>query len=311
MHFSLPALFALTTFYASIANGRKQSKENWNSLKLPFNIIPDLGFYDQPRTRAEAELAGWTKVDDSVDCKDVNNRSVWGYRYAPPGEFTEMLLIYDINGFIAGMQSVVPKNDTLDDKYYKFSSSPYYNLDIVNGIEVYLTTAYFVNPNIICNRGLTQRDLDTEGTGNVLLFQTGPTPRDLYVAPLTAAAANRTTEWYEDNCFPNMGDHWNRFDYDLNQSCDEMFPVQLVYDHQGDHPLRAFVWSHQAALNGDRWEKMTKQKLDYVGRSTPYCVYNHTENPGISTQHVYLKDYVETCDWPLEHLKQLIPTQYD
>ena len=47
-----------------------------------------------------------------------------------------MLLIYDVNGFIAGMQSVVPKEDALDDKFYKFSSSPFYNLDTVNGKKV-------------------------------------------------------------------------------------------------------------------------------------------------------------------------------
>ena len=45
-------------------------------------------------------------------------------------------MIYDVNGFIAGMQSIVPKEDTLDDKYYGFSTSVMYNLDIVNGMEV-------------------------------------------------------------------------------------------------------------------------------------------------------------------------------
>ena len=60
----------------------------------------------------------------------------WGYRYAPPGEYKEMLMIYDVNGFIAGMQSIVPKEDTLDDKYYGFSTSVMYNLDFVNGMEV-------------------------------------------------------------------------------------------------------------------------------------------------------------------------------
>ena len=47
-----------------------------------------------------------------------------------------MLLIYDVNGFIAGMQSIVPKADTFDDEFYKFTSSPLYNLDFVNGMEV-------------------------------------------------------------------------------------------------------------------------------------------------------------------------------
>jgi hypothetical protein len=75
MHFSLPTLFALTTFYASIADGCPPSanKQSWNNLKMTFNINPFAGFYDQPRTIGEADKAEWIKVDDSVDCKDVNN----------------------------------------------------------------------------------------------------------------------------------------------------------------------------------------------------------------------------------------------
>ena len=57
--------------------------------------------------------------------------------------------------------------------------------------QVYLTTAYFVDPNIICNGGRTQEDFDRDGTGNVLLIQTGQTPEHLYAAPLTASDANR------------------------------------------------------------------------------------------------------------------------
>ena len=56
--------------------------------------------------------------------------------------------------------------------------------------QVYLTTAYFVDPNIICNGGRTQEDFDIQGTGNVLLIQTGTTPEHLYAAPLTASDAN-------------------------------------------------------------------------------------------------------------------------
>ena len=47
-----------------------------------------------------------------------------------------MLMIYDVNGFIAGMQSIVPKEDTYDDQFFKFSTSEMYNLDVVNGLEV-------------------------------------------------------------------------------------------------------------------------------------------------------------------------------
>ena len=30
-------------------------------------------------------------------------------------------------------------------------------------------------------------------------------------------------------------------------------PVQLVFDHKGEHSLRAFVWAHVAGLEGKRY----------------------------------------------------------
>ena len=53
---------------ASIAYG----SQNWYYLKLPFSAIPLFGFYDQPRTVNEAIEAGWTKLDNTADCKDSN-----------------------------------------------------------------------------------------------------------------------------------------------------------------------------------------------------------------------------------------------
>jgi len=283
-------ILLLAIFFVSVASG----SQNWYYLKLPFSINPLFGFYDQPRTVDEAIEAGWTPVDDTADCKNSNGGKTWGYRYAPPGEYKEMLMIYDVNGFIAGMQSIVPKEDTLDDKYYGFSTSVMYNLDFVYGMEAYLTTAYFVDPNIICDGGRSQEDFDRDGTGNVLMFQNGPTPEYLYAAPLTAAEAEGT-EWYKHYCFINMGDHWFQLDYDVDQPCNEGFPAQLIFDHQGDNPLVGFVWQHIAGIKGDRWEHLSKGAVDAIVNTPPSCIYPLIDTPGIRTQHVYLKDYVETC----------------
>jgi len=289
MYFSKLTFLAVFAFYVSTVCGT----QNWYNLKLPFAANPLFGFYDQPRTASEAESAGWTKVDDdSVGCKDVNGGRFWGYRYAPPGEYQEMLLIYDVSGYIAGMQSVVPIEDAHNDQYYKFSTSPMYNLD--DGVGAYLTTAYFVDPSIICDGGRTQEDFDRDGTGYVLFFQNGETPADLYAAPLTAAEATGT-EWYEHYCFVNMGNHFFQFYYDRDQPCDEGFPAQLIYDHQGDHPLVGFVWQHLAGIKGDRWEVLNKMAVDAIVNTAPSCLYPLLETPGGRTQHVYLKDWKETC----------------
>ena len=44
-----------------------------------------------------------------------------------------------------------------------------------------MTTAYFVNPDVICSTGRSQSEFDVEGTGNTLLFLK---EQDLIAVPL-------------------------------------------------------------------------------------------------------------------------------
>merc|ERR1712110_63661 len=127
-----------------------QAEQTWYNLKTTWGPTPLQGFNDQPRTLEDAKNAGWLEV--SNDCDE--GASFPGNRYAPPGDNPEMVLIFDVNGFIAGMHSVVAK---------KFVSGPFdiagsiwYRSDNVLGNDVYLTTAYFVDPAIICKNGRDQ-----------------------------------------------------------------------------------------------------------------------------------------------------------
>ena len=47
-----------------------------------------------------------------------------------------MLMLYDVNGFIAGMQSIVPKEDTSNDAHFNFKTSKWYINDTIDGKEV-------------------------------------------------------------------------------------------------------------------------------------------------------------------------------
>ena len=47
---------------------------------------------------------------------------------------------------------MVEKGQTNSDTYYPFSASPYYVADTFFGVDVYYATAYFVDPQIICNQ---------------------------------------------------------------------------------------------------------------------------------------------------------------
>jgi hypothetical protein len=94
-----------------------------------------------------------------------------------------MLVIYDVKGFIAGMHSVVPKDVTEDDKYVPYSTSIWYRLTRILDQDVYLTTAYFVDVDVICV-GRSQEDFANQGTGYTLLFQNGNKTTDIIAAPL-------------------------------------------------------------------------------------------------------------------------------
>ena len=47
-----------------------------------------------------------------------------------------MILLFDVNGFIAGMQSVVPVANTFDNQYFDYDASAAYNKDVISGVEV-------------------------------------------------------------------------------------------------------------------------------------------------------------------------------
>ena len=61
-----------------------------------------------------------------------------GDRYAPPLDTPDMMLLYDTEGNVAGMQSVVPQEElqfTCDGTVNDF-----YVLDVINGMNVSSTT---------------------------------------------------------------------------------------------------------------------------------------------------------------------------
>ena len=62
------------------------------------------------------------------------------------------------------------------------------------GEKAYLTTAYFVSPSVICT-GRSQAEFDTEGTGNILLFQNGETSMDTIEAPADLDEANNSVSF--------------------------------------------------------------------------------------------------------------------
>ena len=67
-------------------------------MKNPW-IIPEFGgFHSHPRTAKEAKFNGWKKIEG---CETAEVSGFEGERYAQPDK-KDIVLLYDVNGYIAG-----------------------------------------------------------------------------------------------------------------------------------------------------------------------------------------------------------------
>merc|ERR1711976_1062429 len=91
------------------------SAQSWPAFQTTFG-----SFWSQPRTRSEAESAGWVLVSSCDSDKYL------GHRFANPDD-DSIILIYDDAGYIAGSQSVVLEEFIVDAS--AMSKQPAYQLD--------------------------------------------------------------------------------------------------------------------------------------------------------------------------------------
>ena len=121
-----------------------------------------------------------------------------GKIYAPqdPSEnaYPEFFLIYDKNNAIVGMHSVVPEVEKISE--YSLPSKWYrefpniQNIPKYKGKQIFVTTAYFVDPELICKDGGSQKVKLVHGLGDRLLLQSGASIKDVLIAPLEQTAAD-------------------------------------------------------------------------------------------------------------------------
>jgi len=267
--------------------------QSWPALKTTFGSL-----WDQPRTQAEAESSGWRLLGS---CSD----KFLGERYGHPDD-NSIIIIFDVAGFIAGTQSVVPV-DKVDSSLVDMTRMAAYQLDTWFDVPAYLTTVYFTDTDIICNGGRSQEQFDSEGTGDRLIVQVGPTatPDNLISVPLSKSEAGSDPAWFDHYCFIGMGDHFLQFNYQPDQDCHDVLPLQLLYDDGYDGILAGYVWQHVANLDGDRWEHPTHFAVDSIINSPPTCVNDYVDNPGLSTMHHYFWNYPLLILCPLRHDRSL------
>jgi len=250
----------------------------WPNLRVTFGLNP-FGhfFYPYPLTDEGAASEGWQKISS---CGDDN--PWFGNRYADPSD-PSLVLIYDVNGYIAGSQNTLLESD-VDLNVFAFDTSPNYQSGEFNGKPAFFSTAYYVDPEIICEGGRSEAQFKSQGVGYRLLFQTA----DGYnAAPLSQDAADETSDWFDHKCFIGMGDHYIGFNYQPTQDCSEVFPVQLLFD---DGKLSGFVWQHYANLPGDKWEHPNTQAVSAIIDRYPTCIDDFLDYPGLSTMHHFFHE---------------------
>ena len=110
--------------------------------------------------------------------------------------------------------------------------------------------------------------------------------------PQLEADALAEADWYKHRCIPGMGRHIIGFNYDRNQDCSSVMPLQILY-HRGR--LSGFVWQHMAKIpqdptGADIWEYPGVIGALLVIDRTPTCIFERAKNPGLSTMHYYFLD---------------------
>ncbi|XP_012944492.1 uncharacterized protein LOC101862243 [Aplysia californica] len=250
----------------------------WNNLKVTWGLNPfsSSTFVGMPRTETQAISQGFKKISScSTTGTFRGNRYVKGNDYA-------VVLLYDVKGYIAGIQASIPGNQT--DGFPKHRSDKIF----VKDGDRYTITAYFVDPSTICTTGRSAAQFSSHGTGTNLYIQKDENPEASTMIPHQETNVKKVSEWTEGKCFLTMGKHyWHSLTKDKNMDCNKMLPVFLLYN---GGELNGFGWAMNTNLGSPRYEHPTKTSIPSFMHTVPTCLLNAQH---LSTMHIYFTTHVE------------------
>ncbi|XP_076461616.1 uncharacterized protein LOC143294080 [Babylonia areolata] len=248
-------------------------QETWDGLSVTFGVNPfdPNVFADLPRMESAAVDKGWTKI---ADCDE--NSKFRGVRYVKNDDYA-VVLLFDVNGNIAGIQCGVAKAGL--PSYYP-PANQRGNIFQDDG-DHYTLTAYFVDPATICSSGRTSDQLMSEGTGNALYIQNGSDPVTESVRMPSVQSDVAGTSWVLGHCFPAMGVHY-WYNVSTDMSCDDFQPVFLLYNEK---KLTAFGWALGVDQSSPRFEHPAYSMVSAFMNPVPKCLANYAR---LSTMHIYL-----------------------
>jgi charged multivesicular body protein 7 len=196
--------------------------DDWNDLRVTFGVNPlnTWDFDSLPRSLS-GNMQNFVLKDNQ--CK-VKGSSFLGQRYWYKND-PAAILLFDVNGYIAGIQTVVNKTAGW------VPPTPLYGSWILEDSDSYAMTVYFVDPSIICTTGRTAGDFASDGTGTGLYLQNGPDPlKNTFLVPeLESDMKASYPLWGSGKCFWTMGQHyWYNVTSDM--PCNNFIPYCLLYN---------------------------------------------------------------------------------
>jgi len=277
-------IYALLPFLAVNANFFDCSHD-WNALRVSWyaNPFSSWGFNKMPRHLAENK--DFEKKDDM--CANGGQKFV-GHRYWYKQDPT-LILLFDRNGMIAGIQTAAPKSKftppaAAKDKYF------------VDDGDFWTSTAYFVDPSTICTQGRNKTELDAQGTGTGLWLQYGPNAvKDSVRIPVNESDV-KPTKWGSGKCFWTMGQHyWYNVSKDSN--CDEIPPNCLLYN-KGRLTGFCFTKNTNIIDTSNRYDSPAPsyQVLGKFMDPVPDC-FKDPKYTKLSTMHVYFVESPRATSW--------------
>jgi len=256
----------------------------WDDLRVTWNINPFKGFDPLPR---QLKIDSLTKlpIDPTSEfvfkddlCATAGGKML-GQRYWSPKDPTVMLL-FDKNGFIAGIQATIAKSkftpfDYLKDKSY------------IDDGDFWTLSAYFIDPTFICGKGRNQVEFKETGTGTGLWIQMGPNAvTDSYHVPLQEEnIKDPSSKWGHGKCVPTMGQHY-WYDVSKNMTSDKFVPNCLLYTKG---KLNAFCFATNGNFESSRYDSPHPKNTDIAKFVNPLPDFFYTDPTYAvsSTIHVY------------------------
>jgi charged multivesicular body protein 7 len=280
--FPVPFACLLVLVFVALTNAAQ-----WTDLRVQYDINPVGHFRRKPKLEREAVELGWRPVTPTGDCS--NGGQYNGFRYIEPEE-DSLVLIFDVNGVIAGMQMLLAHSAILsENNTFQYSDVPHFNNATFEGAEYFVLTAYFVNPSIICTSGRNESDLITVGTGEGVWVQEGPTPTTFLEIPMLREEA-LLTGWSDNNCLGGMGTHsWYRMEDYATTNCTVQTPVFGMWNRQME--LQGFGFSAVGLTAKSNFENPPTAAVRLItGAPAPECLFEMSDLVGLTTMHVYFID---------------------